>query len=212
MHDVSGLIIGGKFYKCGIIDRLPNNLPQTYPVGTIDPTVINKNLQEKLYQVTAIAAKTLGINFGPVKSDIILDTNKVPYVIEVAPRFHGNITTVMTTPLGSGINPIKAYFYYMATGKINQKFLKPKSSRYSGFKIITAPEGVIRKINGLGNFKSVGGSGLIFLRKHQGDKIEYFRDTGDMIGYVVCQAKTVKKLLQKLDAALSTTKIEVHNN
>jgi len=41
----------------------------------------------------------------------------MPHILEVSPRFHGEINTTKVIPWGMFIEPVKEYFRYMTTGE-----------------------------------------------------------------------------------------------
>lgn len=57
-------------------------------IGSHYPAEINKNIERQCKNITEQAALCCGINFGPVKSDLILKNNKV-YILEISSRLHG---------------------------------------------------------------------------------------------------------------------------
>jgi predicted ATP-grasp superfamily ATP-dependent carboligase len=46
----------------------------------------------KIYEITEKAAKSIGIEDGPVKADLVLANNKL-YILEVSNRFHSDLVT-----------------------------------------------------------------------------------------------------------------------
>lgn len=207
MHDVNGIFYKNKFYKAGVIDRLPNIEPHTYPVGTIDPSILDRESQTSLYKITEAAGKAFGIKFGPFKSDLIL-TKSGPKILEVAPRFHGDVTTSWTTPISTGINPIKAYLKLLLTGKVDQSLLTSKMKRFSGFKLIMCKPGVIISIKGINAAERIKGIQRIFVRKQVGDSVQFYRNNSDIAGLIVASAKTPGHLAHIFSEAAKKIKIK----
>ena len=88
MIDVNGFFdLNGKFHCLGVFER---NFDRNFPseVFAIYPANINSKLYNEASKITELSLRSLGINFGPVKSDLILHKNKF-FVLEVANRLHG---------------------------------------------------------------------------------------------------------------------------
>jgi carbamoylphosphate synthase large subunit len=104
-HDVNGMFWGGEFYHCGVMDRY--FIPGEYPVSFKGdyPSELNLSVKMSLYEQLNLAASALGITHGPVKADFIISDN-IPYLLEVSPRFHGDILTCRSMNALDEINPI----------------------------------------------------------------------------------------------------------
>ncbi len=88
-----------------------------HPVPLGDTTSFNNPYHlEKAYKQFERICHPYGL-VGPVKADVLVDQKGVPHILEVSPRFHGEIDTAKVIPWGQGINPIQEYFRYMTTGE-----------------------------------------------------------------------------------------------
>ncbi len=88
MIDVNGFFdLNGDFHCLGIFER---NFDKNFPseVFAVYPANISPKLYNEASKITELSLRSLGINFGPVKSDLILNKGKF-FVLEVANRLHG---------------------------------------------------------------------------------------------------------------------------
>ena len=90
--DVNGFLYNGNFVECGVADRFFSEGKYRFPIYGLYPSRTKKEILTKAYEILKKVAKTLGINNGPVKCDLILKENKL-YFIEFGPRFHGDVFT-----------------------------------------------------------------------------------------------------------------------
>jgi len=111
-HDVNGLFINGEFCHCGIMDRyfIQSEFPVSYKGNY--PSNLSGEIQAELYSILREASLLLGINSGPVKADFILSNGK-PYLLEVSPRFHGDILTTRSMEFLGNLNPVFQFFKYL---------------------------------------------------------------------------------------------------
>lgn len=103
--DVNGLFLHGEYTPLGTAERWMTTPPRTFPVCGLDPGNISSEVRASAHHTLETCCVALGLTHGPVKADLILDEQDRLHVIEITPRFHGDIWTVWTEPLGSGIDP-----------------------------------------------------------------------------------------------------------
>ncbi|MDP2676859.1 MAG: ATP-grasp domain-containing protein [bacterium] len=144
--DANGVWLGGTFYPCGVLERFFTPLPDRLPMGGYDPANIPEEEKNIVYELLKKSSRALGITFGPVKGDFIRKPNGEYVVLEVAFRFHGDVSSVNNLPFGSNINPLKFYFHYIMTGDIHLSYIKPEKSRYAMWRVICAPPGIVKEI------------------------------------------------------------------
>ncbi len=102
------------FYLAGGVRRF-FSAKHTVPLG--DTTSFNNPYHlEKAYEQFERICRLYDL-VGSVKADILVDQAGMVHILEVSPRFHGEIDTAKVIPWGLGINPIKEYFRYMTTGE-----------------------------------------------------------------------------------------------
>jgi len=143
--DVNGIFINNIFYPAGILEKYETSLPDFLPIAGNDPANISKSEEKIVYNLFENGCRLLGITQGPVKGDLIRSLNGTYYLLEISPRFHGDVTTSNTLPFGSKINPIKFYFNFLKNNTIETSFIKPKLQQYATWRVITLPPGIIKK-------------------------------------------------------------------
>jgi biotin carboxylase len=124
-HDINGLVIDGIFHPCGVADRFfgPAHYPLAdeidispcLPVYGVCPTHLAPEKLTAAYSVVAQAACAIGIRNSPVKADLIWSPQG-PVILEMAPRFHGEIVSAYLMPEATGQTPIKDWLRFLSTG------------------------------------------------------------------------------------------------
>lgn len=125
-HDVNGLVIKGKFYPCGIVDRAFVEESQYFVQREATcPTVLDKERQKYMYSTMARFCKGLRIDTSPVKADFLFDGDKF-YLLEFGPRFHGELGFLHMIPGALNIRAMEAYLQYRYSGILDTHLLEEK--------------------------------------------------------------------------------------
>jgi len=207
--DVNGFFADGQFVRCGIMERFFSDLPYHYPVWGCEPSSLSLYEENLVYQVVEKAAKSLGINEGLVKADLIW-SNGEPVLIEIAPRFHGDVSTSFVTPLSRKNSPIKAWFAFMARDNQYEKYLPEPFHRYAGYMaIFPQTKGVLKSIIGLQKAKSMPGVSDVFIRVKPGDEIKEHKNNTSLGGFIWATGDSMVDLNQTLKKALDILDFEV---
>lgn len=208
--DVNGLFYEGRFYRCGMIDRFFTPPPYCVPMGTLSPTTLSEQIQDQVFSLFENAVRALNIDFGPVKGDIIL-TDDGPYIIEISPRFHGDIDISHTIPLSTGINPVKALFKILYGEKDIANEIEKSQNRVAGYRTVMAEAGKIIRVVGDKDVMKIPGVEKVLLRKPEGAVINEYRNNTDVPAYIIASAESEQALEDVFHQALQVIKFEVRS-
>lgn len=194
--DVSGFFANGIFYPAGQLERFFTSSPYCIPTWGYQPPLIENKKAEEIYQLLEIASKALGITFGPVKADIIINETG-SYIIEVTPRFHGEISTYYVANQVYNYDGIRSWFQFLKNSKISKTYNFTNSSKYSGWMAIFAHK--------VGELKSVHSKNLqpnvqLIRVKPNGTLFKSIDSNLGVIAFIVATANSpheVKKILQQ---------------
>lgn len=182
--DANGILINGKFYPGGILEKYQTGYPYFLPLGGYDPADISKSDEDVVYKLLANAATSIGLTNGPIKGDLIKTKNGYR-ILEVAPRFHGDVTTSNTLPNGTGINPVKFYFKYLYSGEIDNSYLTPQKGCCAIWRVICLPPGILKqKLNKSLNRDSNSRITMVWYNERLENKIGIYNDTSKIPGYI----------------------------
>lgn len=208
--DVNGLIIGGTFYGCGISERFFSTRPFHYPLWGYQEAELSDEQKSKTYQLVDRAARCLGIELGPVKADVIL-TKAGPFLIELSPRFHGDIGTSFVTPLATGMSPIQAYFAFLAGEEDFSDFLQPDFSQLAGWMaLFPTDHGRLSAIEGLDKVKAMKDIAHVFIKACPGQKVNQPKDNTSLYGFIVARGENRKQLNTLLKTAAENLEFICH--
>jgi biotin carboxylase len=206
-YSVETIVYKGNRYHYGIVDRHFGFAPYAIETGHTNPTRISQKEQDAIYGVVDHASKSLGIEFGPAKADMIV-TRKGPMILEMPARLSGGWHSQYTTPLAWGIDPIKDVLNISTGGSISKENTIPKYNRVSVCKAIFPEPGKIINISGLKEASRIDGVKKIILTVKTGDIIEEYQNCSQRVCYIITVGDNAIIANRIWDEAASTIRIE----
>jgi hypothetical protein len=114
--DVNAATYKENFIRCGIADRYFSKGKYRVPLYGNYPSLLPLNVQNNLYKILERAATILNLKDTPLKADFLLKNNN-PFLLEVTPRFHGDVLTSNTMYYYSKNNPLNQLFRFISQNK-----------------------------------------------------------------------------------------------
>jgi biotin carboxylase len=202
---VNGIFHEGQFHPCGMSERRTDDCRIT---EITVPAPLSQDATQAVYGLLEDASRSLGINQGCVKGDCILVGDK-PFIIEMAPRLHGNPTMSHAVPLATGMNPIRAWFGIAAGEDDPLRHIQANRQEYAGYRPLFCQRGVISAVQGLEQAKAVPGIAAVEIFVKPGQTIMCHGDNRDIAGYLFAVAKDPSALRGILDEAQAIVRIEL---
>ncbi len=206
-QSVETIVYRNVHHRFGIVDRIYDFDPYKIEIGHSNPTRLPKNIQEDIYKVVEKAARSLGITFGPAKADMIL-TNDGPKIIEMPARLSGGFHSQYTTPLATGMDPIKAALTIAIGKPMPESATKSKWDRVSICKCIFPKPGKVMSITGVEKAKKIKGVKQVIMYTKKGDLISPYKSCADIVCYIIVVGKDYEETNKIFDKAASTVKID----
>ena len=207
--DISGIFINKKFFPGGILDRFFSPLPYRVPIYGIQPSSISQKQQKELYSLLKKAAKSLGILSGPVKADIIL-TDYGPFIIEITPRLHGEVSSSFVCNLTYGTSPVKQWINWISSKKLPDEQAFHKESCYSGWAgIFCNRSGTLKNIKGIQKTKEIDGIEDVLIRRDIGSHFKSTTDNTALIGFLFASAQSARDVMNIIQEAMKTIEIDM---
>lgn len=125
-HDVNGLVVDGAFHPAGIVDRSFVDTGDYFvQKEVVCPTVLDEGTKVRMYSTMAAFCKRMNVHTSPVKADFLFDGQRF-YLLEFAPRFHGEMGFLHMIPGATGIRAMEAYLKYRYSGSLDQGLLEER--------------------------------------------------------------------------------------
>lgn len=218
-HSVEGLLTEGRFYPTGITDRVfeyQRYAPYFVEIGDIMPSVLSPIVVQNCYDVTAAAAGALGINNGPVKSDLIVNERGQVFVLELAARLGGPRLGTEMIPLSNGTCVLRAAIQQAMGEAVDISLLSARYARGMVNRSIFPTPGQVIAIEGLSELIKIPGyydfkwwkEG----RLEVGDVISEPRYGCGDVGYIIATGATREQALVAADLIENTIGIATTQN
>jgi len=208
-QSVETIMHRGEQLRAGMVDRHYDFFPYPIEVGHTNPSHLPPETQDKIFRVVEEAARSLGIMDGPAKADMIL-TEQGPMVLEMPARLSGGFHSQYTTPLATGMNPIRAVMRQSLGDAEFWQDLRATKSEFSLCHALFPAPGKLVSIDGYEKARGIEGVKHIFLYKQVGETIESYRNCADRPCYVIMQAETREKLWELFDQVKKTLRFETN--
>lgn len=172
------------------------------------PTSLSKDETKKVTQTVDVAIRTLGIDWGVAKGDVIIDNGEVK-IIEMAARTSGGRFCSLKVPLSTGINTLRPLILMTVGLNPDLNDLKPKFSRGIAERFIFPEPGKITEIRGVDEARRIEGIYRVHLNEDIkiGGKIGKVTDHTMRKGYVVALGKTREQAIERAERAVKMIKI-----
>ena len=198
-YSVDTIIIDGTIYNAGISDRsFFKNEYYSIQDGSVTPSNLDENTQEKMLKIMGKAAKVLNINNSAFKGDLIIDKkDKKIKIIEVAARTSGGFDAQVRKPISFGTNIIGATIDLSLNNDVNMQDLIPKWIKWSKTFSIFPKPGIVNKINGIKwlNQTNYVVDTKIFTGKKQ--KINPIYNSGSRNNFITFKANDMNSLIER---------------
>ena len=205
------LIINGECVTPGFSDRNYEYLERYAPFfienGGDLPSSLPGEVQEKVKEVVARAAKALGIENGTVKGDIVVH-NGEPYVIELAARLSGGFFCTREIPLNTGVDFVGAAIKLALREPVSIVDVTPKSAMPVVQRYAFPNPGRVIRVKGADEARKVKGVSELIVTAKPGDVIPPAGDKRPSAAMVLATGASRAEALAAANQALSLLAIE----
>jgi biotin carboxylase len=180
-----------------------NNRSASLIISTDLPNDIERTIQD-----AAIASNTaLGVRFGPTHTELILDSENKPFLLETAGRGGGFNVFDGLVPLVTGINYSKVFIEQLTRRKTSSYQVEKKN--FAAIKYLPSRAGVIKSILGFEEANNIKGvMAECFVEK--GDLTNASMADADRIGYIIVAGKTKSELHHLITKASNEIEIDYY--
>ena len=204
-----GIFIKKKYKTIGFSDRNYSRLEKTKPYVIEDggsmPSKITKNMHNKIDILLSNACKSLGINFGTIKGDVVIYKN-VPYIIELAARISGGYMATHTIRMVYNFDLVKFLIKELCDIKQIVKVNHPKKDYFACQRYFFFKEGKINKVEGIKNLSKNKKIKYFNIYKKKGDYQQKIKSHPDRSGVIILIDKKYNKAITETDKIVKKIK------
>jgi biotin carboxylase len=205
---VESIFIDNVYYPIAFADRNYDRLHEFKPFIVEDGGVLpSKQKIETLNNVSSVvetAARSLGIHWGSVKADIILNDGKV-FILELAARLSGGFLATHHIPRAYGVNLVEAVIKLALGEEVNIEDIRQKHLTYLGVRYFFPKTGTIKSIS------LPHKSDDLFVEFYMavGDEVPPITNSGITAGYILAEANSYDEALIKAQNFAEKVSIEI---
>lgn len=198
------IVYHGVVHILAVTDKLTQGKPYFVEIGHSEQSQLGEENVARIKDLATRAVKAIGIDNSPAHVEIML-TKDCPKMVELGARMGGGCITTHLVPLSTGIDMIKSVMD-LAMGK--EPDVTPKFDKGSALRHIVGLDGEIVSIDGLDKARAVPGVTEVTMLKGIGDRVGYFKNGSDRIGYVIAQGKDAADAVRICEKTIKLIKIE----
>jgi biotin carboxylase len=188
----------GTAHVLAVTDKLTQGTPYFVEIGHSEQSQLGEENVARIKDLATRAVKAIGLDNSPAHVEIML-TKDGPKMVELGARMGGGCITTHLVPLSTGIDMIKSVMD-LAMGK--EPDITPKFDKGSALRHIVGLEGEIVSVDGLDEARAVPCVTEVTMLKGVGDKVGYFKNGADRIGYVIAQGKDAADAVRICEKAM----------
>ncbi len=161
------------------------------PIGEKKPSLLNEKQTQRVHEELQRIVTELGICFGELNLEILMDDEDVPHFLELGPRAGGNMIPIQLSD-AFGVDLVKANVL-AAMGENPEIILNPQAGCFMTYVLHSYEDGIFS-----GVMYNPEISEYVYretLYKQPGDTIEAFDGAGKAVGVVFLKIPTLEKML-----------------
>ena len=201
----------GRCYTASISERnyelMDRYKPYIIENGGVLPADISAEEVQAVEDVVARAARSMGIENGTVKGDIVL-TEDGPVVIELAARLSGGYLCTDQIPLARGVDLVRQTIRLCLGEELDTTELVPRDLCKVGIRYFFPEPGRIVSIKGFDDLSRYDWVSKKMLFLNVGDVVEPPTDHTKRAGFVHATGRTFKEAEERAVFAAAMVKIE----
>lgn len=210
-HSIEGIVLDGEVHWTGFSDRnyarKESALPYFLEDGDNLPSLLGADQQAKIRRFASDAVRALGIDWGPVKGDILIDAEG-PKILEMAARLSGDFFCDVTVPLHNGIELVPAVMDLSLGEHVARERLLPKFARGVALRGVWSPGGEVVAIRGLDVVRQLPGIRLARVEPPwSGMTGPWATSTRDRLAAIVAVGRSRAEAVERAENAVA--KVEV---
>jgi biotin carboxylase len=205
------VVVNGRCFTPGFSDRNYEYLERYAPFfienGGDLPSRLPDEIQFRVRNVVAKAARALGVTDGTVKGDIVIH-NGQPYVIELAARLSGGFFCTREIPLNTGVDFLGAALKLAVGDEVSDEELEPKHLTPVIQRYAFPDPGKVVRIAGADEARRISGVAEVVVTAKPGDVIPPAGNKRPSAAMVLATGASRETALQAANDALACLKIE----
>lgn len=107
-YGAESLVVNGEIHVLGIMQKWMTKPPYYAELGHSIPNDLEPDVETKVRDCVKNAIRALGVNFGSINMDMLINDTGNVYIVDVGARMGGNMIGPCIIPYGTGIDYMAA--------------------------------------------------------------------------------------------------------
>jgi biotin carboxylase len=190
----------GVQHRCNVVDRPFAFDPFPIELGHDNPSALDGQAQERLYELVEATTRAVGIDLGAAKADTMWSEHG-PMVLEMTARLSGGFHAQYTSPLAHGTNDIRATLQLALGRPLDPADLRPRWRRHAICRALFPEPGMIVGVSGVDEALEAPGVEHVLFRMGVGEEVRPYRNCADRAGFVITCADRLSDALAAVQEA-----------
>lgn len=209
------LVVEGKAYTIGFADRNYEYLDRFAPFvienGGDLPSKLARDSIDNICTILDQAARSVEIENGPLKGDLVIDDTGTVYIIELAARLSGGHFCTFDIPFSTGVELV-TLAAKLATGfDVSEEDLAPKYQKNISIRLLFPDiEGEIISVSGVEEASASEGVLKVLVWAKKGMQSRLPTNSGGSLGVVIASGEDRHLAQQNALNGLGKIHLEVH--
>ena len=212
-YSVEGIVVNSRFHLSGVAERNYDRLELFAPHVIEDGGDISESQDlsaiASFSSVMQRVTDELGLEFGPLKGDLVVDSGGIVQVIEVAGRLSGGWFASHQIPFASGVDLMGLSILQALGERIPEEDLLPSQNRATSIRYWFPPPGRILHMSGLEAIRRSEGVLHCDIFRQVGEIQPQIRKHSDRFGFVLTGAQNIAQAKKLNEEAMSLLKLEI---
>lgn len=188
-------VVDGKVTVWGLLNcHRDSNVNPLVPVGKSYPLLLEKEDEQAVHDTLQAIVDRLGIRFGSVNVELVVDKNNKVFPIDIGPRAGGNMIPELLGMIFD-IDLVKMAVLTAMGEKVDSKEVEGKGY-FATHNLHSSRDGIYSSIEFSSDIKKHVFRKNIY--KIQGDKVEFFDNAAKALGIVFMQFKNQEEMIDLL--------------
>lgn len=207
-------LIAGEF-SCtpGFADRVYENMdcfwPNIMENGGWLPSVLGEEEHRKVKVLSERAARSMGIEYGVAKGDIVICPERGPMIIEMAARLSGGDFSESLVPLATGVNYVRTVINIAMGREVNVADLQPTMHKAVVNRYLFAPQGRLEDIKGFDWLMTLPQCYKAEVYPKIGDQLPFIDSHAKRSGVFVLVAENREELVTLIEEVYDAVKFKI---
>jgi biotin carboxylase len=208
-----GLMLDGIFHCTGFADRNYSRLEDAVPFMVEDggdmPTILDDRNKELVNVEFEKATRSLGIDWGPAKGDMIFGTDGKAYVIEIAARLSGGNFCYDKVPWATGVDIVDILIDMAVGNPVDVARFTPTKDLASSQRYFFPKPGILKEVRGAAEASTVPHIRKIDIWVQPGEEIASLENHPSRVGYVISVAPTRAQAVAAAEEAVNKVEFTI---